>query len=69
MIHLRNEDVHEQLTEDDALLATDVLLTDIKLWLKEYKYKRVIMVRMHTTRLQTIQKKMLQAPSGSFIYV
>ena len=37
LIHLRNEDVYEQLSAEEAIRATDVLLNDIKLWLAEYK--------------------------------
>eukprot|EP00956_Cyclotella_meneghiniana_P030319 scaffold75832_cov39-Cyclotella_meneghiniana.AAC.5 len=37
LIHLCNEEVYEQLTEEEAILATDVLRTEIKDWLEEYK--------------------------------
>eukprot|EP00956_Cyclotella_meneghiniana_P009197 scaffold12642_cov53-Cyclotella_meneghiniana.AAC.3 len=37
LIHLCNEEVYEQLTEEEATQATDVLHTEIKDWLEEYR--------------------------------
>lgn len=36
-VHLNNKDVYEVLSEEEALLLTDVLHTNIIDWLKEYK--------------------------------
>ena len=36
-IHLNNRDVYEVLSEEDAILLTDVIHTEIKNWLREYK--------------------------------
>eukprot|EP00956_Cyclotella_meneghiniana_P012680 scaffold18027_cov38-Cyclotella_meneghiniana.AAC.1 len=37
LINLCNDEVYEQLTEEEAILATDVLRTEIKDWLEEYE--------------------------------
>jgi hypothetical protein len=63
LIHLRNQECYAQLSEEEALLATDVLETDILNWLKKYKHCIEDMSRQY---IENHMKSVSASPFGQF---
>ena len=63
LVHLRNRECYLQLSKEEALLATDILETDILAWLKKYKNHIENMPRKY---IEEHMKSVSASPFGQF---